>query len=80
MKPTKTLHQLHKQALEEVEVHRFVTEASSIGLRPGEIPAMIAPFEPFGNGQPFVWTAIDEDGSLTYTQDMGCVSIRIFND
>jgi hypothetical protein len=66
----------------EYEVHKFSGEASTLGLRVGEWPVKIE--TDMGNGLPFVFydKKID-DGDLlwvTYRQDLGCISLRIYND
>ena len=72
-------HQFHKRELEEVEQHRFVTEASAIGIKPGMVPQVIAPYEMLGNGEPFVLVRDDLE-SFVYHQNLGCISIEVFND
>lgn len=65
-----------------VEVHRFVVEASSIGLRPGQWPAHLE--TDMGNGQPLVRARVElDDGevqSVTYQQAMGCIALLVLND
>jgi len=63
----------------EVEAHRFVTEASSIGLRPGEWPLALT--TALGNGRPLRRAAFFKDGSgVRYRQDEGCVVVDVLND
>jgi len=67
----------------EFEPHRFVAEASELGLRAGEWPTQI-PTE-IGNRQPFIRRSkkVDAEGDLlwvTYEQALGCVRLRVFND
>jgi hypothetical protein len=61
---------------------RFTTEASDIGLRPGEWPRIIE--TKIGNGQPFIAMRKEvRDGDLLwvdYLQGNGCIWLRIFND
>lgn len=67
----------------EFEPHRFVAEASELGLRPGEWPERIA--TDVGNRLPFVRRSkkLDAEGDLmwvTYAQANGCLVLRVFND
>lgn len=67
----------------EVEPHTFVTEASDLGLRPGEWPQFLT--TNLGNGLRLVRSTkkLDADGDLlwvTYHQAAGCIRLRIFND
>lgn len=66
----------------EVEAHRFMADASDLGLRVGEWPAS---FETdAGNGQPFVRQGPKyHEGELigySYRQSLGCISLTIQND
>lgn len=70
-------------ALEATDVHAFHTDASALGLKPGEWPDMIP--ATIGNGQPFVRDRIDRsaDGdviSARYEQRLGCLRIYVWND
>jgi len=67
----------------EMECHRWATEASDIGLRPGQWPTQIE--TTLGNGLPFIAQHAEHapDGELIavrYLQANGCIQIRIFND
>jgi hypothetical protein len=66
----------------EIKVHTFVTEASTIGLRPGEWPERID--TELGNGQPLLRGQPDlEDGEIRgvrYRQAHGCIAVLIVND
>lgn len=67
----------------EREPHKFVAEASDIGLLPGEWPSKIE--AEIGNGLPFVQTdrLLTEDGDVAYVkyaQLAGCITLKIFND
>lgn len=66
----------------EYEVHRFVTEASDLGLRPGQWPSRIE--TNLGNGQPLVaHRRIDHFGEFAgveYRQLMGCIRVNVLND
>lgn len=67
----------------EYEVHRFVAEASDIGLPVGRFPLAIG--TSLGNGQPFTFDHADRDGDgdLTachYRQRLGCITLTVFND
>jgi hypothetical protein len=74
---------LSHDQITEVEPHFFVTEASDLGLRPGEWPVKIQ--TEVGNGQSLVRASkkVDAEGDLlwvTYVQTLGCVRVRIYND
>jgi hypothetical protein len=62
----------------ETEVHRFVTEASTLGLSPGSFPALLE--TELGNGLPFTRQRTRPDGSVIYQQHFGCVQLVVFND
>ena len=66
----------------EYEIHKFSAEASTLGLRPGEWPVKIE--TDMGNKLPFVFSSKEVvDGDLcwvTYRQDLGCISLRVYND
>jgi hypothetical protein len=66
----------------EYELHKFVVEASSIGLRPGTWPDHLS--TDLGNNQPFVrGKPTIEDGDLlyvTYAQANGSIVLRVYND
>jgi len=68
--------------LTEYQPHHFCTEASTLGLRPGQWPEKIE--TKIGNGQPFyIISKKSTDGDIeyaTYRQDCGCVVLRVFND
>ena len=63
------------------EPNRYMAEASTLGLRPGEWPAQLS--TSLGDGEPFVFTSFERsaDGEVTgacYVQ--GLVKLIIFND
>lgn len=67
----------------EFRPHWFSTDASDLGLRPGQWPEFIR--TELGNKHTLVrWTKkLDEEGELlwvTYRQSVGCVLLRIYND
>lgn len=66
----------------EFEVHKFVVEASTAGLRPGEWPTNIE--TNLGNGQKLVRSHAERhNGELTavvYKQALGCITVNILND
>ena len=71
--------QVNASACTETAPHRFVTEASEIGLRPGEWPMRLT--TDLGNGgdllrKPF----LRSDGTAVYLQEFGCVSVHVLND
>lgn len=61
----------------EVEVHRFMIEASSLGLAPGNFPDSIE--TDLGNGQPFLRQSITPHYAY-YIQALGCISLQLLND
>lgn len=62
----------------EVAPHRFVTEASELGLAPGDWPTSLT--TNMGNGQPFILRTRRADGSAVYEQRFGCLSLHVLND
>jgi hypothetical protein len=70
---------IKRSQIEEVEVHRFVTEASALRWKPGYFPVSFRVEESFGNGQPMLRQSLDEDRAL-YLQGNGCVVIVVYND
>ncbi len=62
----------------ESQVHCFVTEASTIGLRPGHWPNLLK--TELGNGCEFKFGRMFADGSAIYWQLMGCIALRVLND
>lgn len=66
----------------ETKPHQFRTEASTIGLAPGEWPALIN--TEIGNRQPlYRKSALKRDGEIiyvVYTQAMGCIDVIVLND
>lgn len=66
----------------EYEPHKFVAEASTVGLRPGTWPREIQ--TDLGNKQPLLLARVDEsqDGveGVRYKQQFGCVEVLIIND
>lgn len=63
--------------VDEVELHVFATEASALGLAPGEVPRSLP--TTLGNGLPFVLQSAD-DGAFEYRQQLGCIRLRVWND
>lgn len=70
--------QIQPWMLTEFTPHCFIAEASTIGLRPGEWPELIATVT--GNRQHFRLSQINPSGSRTYHQMNGCCSLIIDND
>lgn len=71
--------------IREVEVHLFAADASELCFPPGQWPKRVA--TDAGNGQPFERTRAiyHEDGSgdlacVEYTQALGCIRLRVYND
>ena len=65
------------QNAQEVECHRFLAEASELGLPPGEFPRTIG--TTLGNQQPFVLLRRNEEVAK-YRQELGCLTLDILND
>lgn len=74
---------IDRKDLLETDVHKFCTEASDLGWRPGEWPEQFN-VPGLGNGLPFLYHYRKvKDGDLqlvSYRQANGCVDITIFND
>jgi hypothetical protein len=66
----------------EVEVHQFATEASTLGIKPGEWPDEMPTI--LGNRLDFaIHHAECRDGDLLwveYRQEFGCITLKVFND
>jgi hypothetical protein len=66
----------------EYELHKFCTEASSLGLKPGEWPNSFD--TEMGNKQPFIrQQAIMHKGEfagVAYRQQLGCITLHVLND
>lgn len=60
----------------------YFTDASTLGLPPGQWPGRIA--TELGNRQPFVFVRLVNDGdsasAAIYRQLCGCVNLTVFND
>lgn len=61
----------------QTEPMRFVTEASTLGIPPGQWPAEIQ--TDLGNGMPFQLQRAEGDGRL-YKQVWGCITLVVLND
>lgn len=63
----------------EHKIHRWVTEASTLGIRPGQIAGRID--TELGNGKPFVFVQQERaTGNVHYAQEFGCISLTVLND
>jgi len=58
--------------------HRFITEASELGWKPGHWPERAT--TSMGNGLDFILTARKADGTRIYRQASGCISLTVLND
>jgi hypothetical protein len=59
----------------------YVTEASTINLKPGQWPKLIE--TTLGNGLPFVFQNFEGEGDSRYAeyrQDFGVMYLQVFND
>jgi len=70
-----------KNATEDA-VHRWSAEASTIGLKPGDWPAVLP--TSLGNQHPFLLGTKEKDGAelvcVNYRQAFGNITLKIFND
>jgi len=72
---------INRNEVFEFKTHQFMTEASTIGLPPGEFPDSIE--TDMGNGMPFVKSrtdGMDDIWSVFYLQELGCIGLQIVND
>lgn len=67
-----------EQHVTEHAAHKFVTEASDLGLRPGQAFPERWNTE-LGNGQPLVLLSIDPQRAV-YVQNLGCITLTVLND
>ena len=72
-----------KNNAQEQETHKFVCEASTIGLHVGDWPIKLE--TTLGNGHPFIFHTHDVTPSgdlagVRYLQSNGCISLLIIND
>lgn len=58
--------------------NHLVTEASTLGLKPGEWPIDLP--TTLGNKQPFRRLRGMDDGGFEYHQQQGTLILRVFND
>jgi hypothetical protein len=74
--------ELERLGVIEFEPHRFTADSSDLGFPIGQWPAKIE--TNMGNGLPFIqYHAELRDGDLlwvSYKQDMGCITLKVFND
>jgi hypothetical protein len=61
----------------EDETHRWSVEASQLRLPPGQWPRALP--TDIGNGQPFALARMTDHGA-EYRQNLGCVTLTVFND
>ena len=67
----------YKQA-HAYDAHRFIVDASDLGLPPGFFPRTID--TDMGNGQRFVLVGADRAGGRLYEQQWGCITLTVAND
>ena len=70
--------QIDRVRIHESATHEFAAEASDLGWAPGQWPQTVT-VPGIGNGQPFNRSKLDETGAV-YTQQFGCVTLRVWND
>jgi hypothetical protein len=56
----------------------MTTEASELGLKPGEWPNRIG--SDMGNKRDFCKDGLTTAGSHVYVQELGCLTLHIYND
>lgn len=56
---------------------RFITEASTLGLKPGVVPTRL--HTDMGNTRDFILQRYDEE-KFVYEQQWGCISLHVYND
>lgn len=61
----------------EISLHEFCVEASELGWKPGEFPALVE--TNMGNKLPFLTWAVTPDYVL-YRQANGIIVLRVLND
>lgn len=59
------------------ELHHWLTEASMLGLAPGQWPEQLP--TTLGNGQPFFKQPYIGEGKVEYRQSMGCIRLTVLN-
>jgi hypothetical protein len=68
----------HKDVFEHA-LHTFSAEASSLGLKPGQVPSEIE--TDIGNGLPLVFNRVASTNEVfIYRQELGIVQLHILND
>ena len=65
-----------EQNAKEYQHHAFTAEASTLGLKPGEVPEQIP--TDLGNGQPFLLIHVRQE--MLYRQAMGSLQLIVIND
>lgn len=74
--------QVNLPLVTETGPHDFVTEASTLGLKPGEWPKRLN--TDLGNRLPFILKSVSAPAGellyVTYVQAMGCIELKVFND
>lgn len=63
----------------ETETHKFIVDASVLGLAPGHWPKTLE--TDLGNGLPFKRVrALPDDAGVLYCQEFGCIQLTVLND
>jgi len=73
------MEKITSQNAMELEVHRFGIDASDLGIRPGAAYPKTLPTN-LGNGQSFLFHKFDGNGIALYRQELGCLTLEVFND
>jgi hypothetical protein len=62
----------------EDEPFGYFVDASELGLSPGPMPKRLP--TNMGNEQDFIFMRRDEAGATHYAQQLGCLTLMVFND
>ena len=69
---------VERDMVTEVTPACFVTEASTLGIKPGAMPPMLD--TDMGNKLRLMQVRTREDGAAVYKQMLGCVILIVIND
>lgn len=72
------MREFDREQFIESPIHRFAAFASDIGLNPGEVPDQVM-VKGVGNGKAFLLIHVDAN-EFHYRQQLGVVTLKIFND
>lgn len=66
-------------ALTSKENYEYFADASDLGWPPGHFPPTVSVPASFGNGMPLV-LKIRTEGKMIYMQEVGVLTLHVFND